>query len=275
MYRLWRRLSVIKTFAICVLNFILLGHREASSIRKRVISMFWIKKKHSEDIPSSPEQSTGQSERDTLEATAMRLAASLKAYSDAANHYYESEPSLELESARAKVAAARSLVQEGGLAYALGRCIPRHVKHWPAWIRRSDFDQWVGFDASEIKADRTDELDGEKKIITDTVCFMFRGTRYRLILRDKGLSLCPDDASVLGELEFFINGDRVAEFELVENLKRDFSEWEFADVRALKVGPWMKEVLDMAAQIEANTRHTIQNFSDERTMKAARDIDLG
>lgn len=30
---------------------------------------------------------------------------------------------------------------------------------------------------------------------------------------------------------------------------KDYSEWQFSDVKALKVGEWMQDVLDMARRL--------------------------
>jgi len=56
---------------------------------------------------------------------------------------------------------------------------------------------------------------------------------------------------------------------------KDYSRWEFSDVRALKVGPWMKDVIDMAIQIEAFSQRRTENFLNERTLEVAQEIDLG
>lgn len=216
-----------------------------------------------------------QSVSQQLEEATDKLSASLRAYSDAAYLASQSKPDTELTAAYEKVAAARKLAQEGRLSYALGRCIPEHVKHWPAWIQREDFQTWVGFQASNISATKTEEEDGSRNIEVSTIKFFFNDCRYQLILRDRGMSYVPDTAEHFGDVELFVDEQRVAKFGLIEDLMKDYSRWEFSDVCALKVGPWMKDVIDMATQIEAFKRRRTENFNDERALEAAQEIDFG
>ena len=241
--------------------------------------MFWKKKEPTSQRdfqqPVAPVIEKPKSNAQQLEEAASELAASLRSYSDASYLASQSKPDAELTAANEKVTAARKLAQEGRLAYALGRCIPEHVKHWPAWIQREDFQTWVGFQASNIVAAETKEEDGSRKIKVSTIKFVFNDRRYYLILRDRGMSYVPDTAERFGEVELFVDEQRVAKFELIEDLMKDYSRWEFSDVRALKVGPWMKDVIDMATQIEASDQRRTENLIDERIVKAAQEIDLG
>lgn len=87
-----------------------------------------------------------------MEEAADKLAASLNSYSEAAHRASQPESNAELETAYKKVELARKFVLEGRLANALGQCLPEHVRHWPAWSHREDFQNWVGFDATDIAA---------------------------------------------------------------------------------------------------------------------------
>lgn len=62
---------------------------------------------------------------------------------------------------------------EGRLAFALGRCLPEHIKYWHAWSQRDDFRKWVGFDAQKIKAHQHEEQDGSRKVKVVTVDLRF------------------------------------------------------------------------------------------------------
>ena len=222
-------------------------------------------------MPAPPPVAEPKSSTERFEEAASVLAASLNDYSDAAYRASQQAPDEELNAAYHKVEVARKLVREGRLAYALGGCLPEHVRHWTAWIQRDDFQEWVDFAATEITAVQSKEEDSS----CATIDFTFNCTRYRLILRDHGMSPVPDTAARYGEVEFFANGQRVAKFELVEDLMKEYSEWSFCDVRALKVGPWMKEVIDMATQIEASRRKHKDDIFDQRAREAGREIDLG
>lgn len=240
--------------------------------------MFWKKKtpvQTQESFSVSVIAPKVETTTDKLHRATHSLAAALNAYAEAAYLATQPQPDDELASAYDKVAAAQKLVTEGRLAYALGRCLPEHVEHWPSWSQREDFQKWVGFEATEIAAVASKELDGSRTVNVCKVDFSFRGSRYRLILRNFGLSMIPDDSCWLGEVELFKDVNRLARFGLTQDISKEYSHWQFSDVRALKVGPWMKDVLDMAAQIETSLSMQLDHFRDQEILAAAREIDFG
>ena len=238
--------------------------------------MFWKKKPQA---PQKPMQQVAQpapkTESEKLEEAANSLGDALRNYSNAAYKAAQPKEDPELKKAYETVAAAEKLVKDGRLAYALGRCLPEHVKYWPSWIKREDFEKHVGFDAQEIEASSGEEQGTYRTTKVVAIDFTFKETRYQLILRDEGMSAAPGDPYRFGEIELKAGGERVAKFGLIEDISKEYSNWEFSDVRALTVGPWMQEVLDMAAQIDAAWQKQKNEFHDERARAAAREIDLG
>ncbi|MBY5565960.1 hypothetical protein HFO55_01625 [Rhizobium leguminosarum] len=240
--------------------------------------MFWRRKKPdvphvvSEVIPAVDPAETNSTK---LANATDKLATSLRAYSEAAYEASRIRPDSDLKAAHAKVAAARKLVGEGRLAYALGRCLPNHVAHWDAWSRRDDFLKWVGFEATGIVAQRVTEPDGGRTIDITTTEFTFNSNRYRLVLRDRGMSYAPNSYEQLGGVQLFIADLCVADFDLIKDLAKEYAEWVYSDVHALRVGPWMKDVLDIAAQIDASRQNSFDSFANDRAIAAAREIDLG
>ena len=222
----------------------------------------------------SPDLDNPKTKESPLEDVTSKLAASLKAYSEVAREALQPKASAELEAAHEKVDRARVLVLEGGIASALGTSLPEHVKYWPAWSQRDDFREWVGFGATEITAKKSEEISGSRTISVCTIDFAFKDASYRIILRDCGMSYVPDSLEKLGKIELFVEGRRVAKFDLVEDLSTEYSAWSFSEVRALEVGPWMKDVLDMAAQISASRRRRTDDIVDTRVRETAREISL-
>jgi len=239
--------------------------------------MFWKKKPAppQKELPAEGSVESGKLDVSvpTLEVAARKLAASLSAYSQAAYESTRSAPDADLEAAKAKVAAARKLVQEGRLGYALGRCLPDHVAHWHAWSQREGFANNVGFDAEDITAKQEKVQEANQMVVVTTTEFKFKDRQYRIVFRDKGMSY--DASSRLGEIHLFVADQCVAKFDLSLDYSHEYSRWEYRDVRALKVGPWMEDVLTMAAQIEAHQRKASERFQDQRIRDAAREIDLG
>ena len=238
--------------------------------------MLW-KRKAPPPKPASIKPPTVESPKtreEQLEEAADKLAASLSSYREATYRASNPAPSEEFKAAREKIERARELVLEGGLAYALGRCLPEHVKYWPMSSQREDFRNWVGFDATQITATESKKEGGSGTFTVVTIDFIFNDTIYRLILRDYGTSLVTGVLDHRGEIELFANDLRVAKFDLAQDRRKDYPEWDFTDVRALKVGPWMKDVIDMTTQIEASDRKQFDEALNTRIRETARDINF-
>lgn len=239
--------------------------------------MFWKKKPRTEHTRSQSTVAstyTPEIPVQNLGKAAEALALSLKDYSEAAHEASYPDPDGELVAAREKVAAARQLVVKGRIAYALGQCIPEHVEHWPAWSRREDFREWVHFNATQILAREHGEDDGNRKIAISTIEFIFNGSRYRLVLSNLGMSYAPT-LDLLGDIEFWLGEQLVAKLGLVKDLRPEHPMWEFSEVRALKVGSWMKDVIDIATQIEAGRHKWANDIHDNQTLETAKNIDFG
>lgn len=134
---------------------------------------------------------------------------------------------------------------------------------------------WVGFEATNIRSSRATEECSGRKVEVTTNDFTFRERPYRLVFRDSGLASAPDDNVYIGEVHFYAGDNRVAKFDVTKDLMKEYSEWQFADLTGFRVGTWMQEVLDMAAQIETSRERSMSQFVDERVRQAADEIDLG
>jgi len=241
--------------------------------------VFWRKKQKDvagptaeADPPIKPAANTKPQE---LEQAAKQLASSLRSYADASYAAQQPAPDEELKAAHRKVELARKIVREGRIAYALGRCLPEHMAHWHAWSQRDDFMSWVGFEARNISSSRATEEIGVRRTEVTTNDFTFKDRPYRLVFRNGGLSSAPGDDSYHGEVHFFAGDTCVAKFDVSKDLMKEYAEWEFVDVTGFRVGSWMQDVLDMAAQIEVYRERSMNRFLDDRARKAADEIDLG
>ncbi|TBB97195.1 hypothetical protein ELH39_08035 [Rhizobium ruizarguesonis] len=238
--------------------------------------MFWKKQPDTGKKPAivEPTKAAANSKQEELDDAAKKLASSLRSYSEASYAAQQPAPDEELKAAHRKVEIARKIVREGRLAYALGRCLPEHMAHWHAWSQRDDFRTWVGFEASDITSSRTEEEIGSRRIEVTTNDFTFKQRPYRLVFRDGGLSSAPGDNNYWGEVLFFSGDTCVAKFDVTKELMKEYAEWEFVDVKGFRIGPWMQDVLDMAAQIETHRQRSVNQFIDDRARKAANEIDL-
>jgi len=239
--------------------------------------MFWKSRqgKAPEPLAARPDPPVARTKQRELEQAAEVLAASLRSYADASYAANHTACDDELKTAHRKVAIARKVVTEGRLGYALGRCLPEHMAHWHAWSQRPDFAKLVGFDADDIISSRTQEEDGLRRIEVSSTDFTFNGSAYRFVFRDFGMSPAPGDHTYYGEVHFHADETCVAKFSVSKDAAREYSEWEFFDVLAFRIGSWMSDALDMAAQIDAFRERSVRKFSDERALRAAAEIDLG
>jgi hypothetical protein len=241
--------------------------------------MFWKKKQDrviaGAVVTPEPTKAAWKSKQEELNDAAKKLAASPKAYCDASYAAQRDPPDDELKAAHHKVRAARKIVTEGRIAYALGCCLPEHMAHWHAWSQRDDFRNWVKFDATDISSSRSTEEIGVRRIEVTTNDFTFNGPPYRLVLRDGGLSSAPGDDTYRGEVHFFSGDICVAMFSVSKDLMDEYARWEFVEVNGFRVGAWMQEVLDMAAQIEGDQERSLKKYIDEHARQAADEIDLG
>ncbi|WFR97503.1 hypothetical protein [Rhizobium tumorigenes] len=240
--------------------------------------MFWKRKERrnaAELIMAAEPIKPAKSKQEELDAAAKELANSLRSYADASYAAQQAAPDEEIRAAHQKVQRSRKIVTEGRLAYALGRYLPEHMAHWHAWSQRDDFQTWVKFEATNISSSRTTEEIGSSRTEVTTNDFTFRHRPYRLVFRDRGLSSAPGDSTYRGEVQFFSGEICVAKFSVSKDLMDEFAQWEFVDVSGFRIGNWMQDVLDMAAQIEGSQERSMNQFLDDHARKAADEIDLG
>jgi hypothetical protein len=201
---------------------------------------------------------------------AERLAASLREYSDVLAREMRTQRDQEVLDSQAKIDAAMKIVSEGRLAYALGRAIPEAIKSWPRWIERDDFDTYVSFDAQDIQAVAYTEKDQiSRDIEVVDVAITFNGNPYRFVLRDRFFPGYPH-----ADIELWDQDTLVAHFYLGHS-DDEFPHFKFETINAFRVGPWMKDVLTMAAQIEAFNEQRRQTFHDDQVRQIGRNIELG
>lgn len=106
--------------------------------------LFWKSKNRSKlvesvqtQIAAPPEQSASEK----MQASAEAIAAELCNYEEASLEQEKSEPDIDLPEAQRKLDAARTIVLDGRLSYALVRQLLGHVAHWSSWIGQSDFQK--------------------------------------------------------------------------------------------------------------------------------------
>lgn len=205
-----------------------------------------------------------KTEAELLQEAANSLTATLWTYSEAAKRAQKSEPEPEVQAAHNKIAAALQIVEGGGLAEALGTTIPNYLNNWSLWRTEQPTIEDIGFEASAFSAVQRKEKAGDTTLKLSILHFTFNNTDYVLTLTEPPYSSDRDR-----EIELVAGGKRVAKF----GLKWDMVT-KFSDIRAFSVGPWMKDILDIEAQINASVERRLSEFSNQRAVATAKEIDL-
>ena len=133
-----------------------------------------------------------QSPGDKMTAAANAIAEGLRSYEAAALASEEQKPDPELVQARSKLEAARKIVMDGRLGYALVRQLVEHTKYCPSWIKRQEFSSYIDFDATDITGEQKDTQDNGRRVETKIIRFQFEGKDYGCVFRDDGCSSAPD-----------------------------------------------------------------------------------
>ena len=203
-----------------------------------------------------------------------RLAAALAAYQADFEKKLKSQPNPDAEEARQRIKRAEDLVGQSGLAKALEMLLD-HTKHWPSWSQREDFKKWVGFPVGEVLAkEQRDE--GRFKTTTNTiVCFTYKDDQYAMVFKDKGSISLPDgELYHSGTVEFVSGGGTVLGLNIALEHTDYTSDWHYSGVYALKMGPWSKVLLEIAAHIRAHSENSSNRSRDERLMDQAKNISV-
>jgi hypothetical protein len=207
-------------------------------------------------------------------SAADKLATALEAYrrdfemelkSGAAN--LEADRAKEAERAKELVQQANELIRQSGLGNALIKLM-EDVKYWSTWRQRGDFQKYVKFPATDILAE--EEQNKESRTVT-TVYFVYKNKRYGLLMTDEGHSW--DGDSKVANVDFIADDAVVLSLRVGQD-NDGLSEWRLVDVNALTIGPWTKDLLEIAAYIKVGNENSMRHFNEELAIDKAKKISL-
>jgi hypothetical protein len=156
--------------------------------------------------------------------------------------------------AKKVVEQARTFIRDSRLAYAICRPLLEHVQYWPSWSKHKNFQKYVQGPLRYI--DGYNETRTESKPSTTVVTFSYNSTVYTIRFVDNGMfSWAPEDTNTYGKLELITGDKTVLGLDVSKDLSKEFDHWRMVDVYAFLPGPWMKEIIEIAAYIDGtNTR---------------------
>jgi hypothetical protein len=172
--------------------------------------------------------------------------------------------------ARDIVRKANEFVSESRISYALCRAVYDHVQHWPPWSRHDDFSKYCVSPFEYID----EASDSGKKPSTTTVTFSYLGQRYTIRLIDEDMFSWADDSNCYGKMELLVADEVVLGLDVAKDISRDYSYWGATNVFALVPGPWMKELVEMAAHIDGTRARERQSDNDRDALRRASRIRL-
>jgi hypothetical protein len=194
-----------------------------------------------------------------------------KALSEYETHYYKKVSNAldsGAEEAKKVVSQARDFITNSRLAYALCRPVFEHVRHWPSWSKHEDFQKYCNGPFRYI--DGSYEPSAKPK--TTIVTFSYNSSIYTLKFIDEGMfEWATDDMNTYGKLEIIIADKTVLGLDVKKDISNDLAHWWLTDVYALLPGPWMKELIEMAAYIDgARARESAEFHNRDALERAAR-----
>lgn len=195
------------------------------------------------------------------------LAEALQRFRQKIDAQLKHRSSPELETAQKILERAKTIVEKSGLGRALAPTLVEEVKYWPSWSTMPDFRKYVHFDATEVKGKH--ETGDNRKSLT-AVEFEFRDRRYQVVIRDDGYGY--ESTVSYGLAEFWTDGQCVFAVDIEQEGSDDYPMWSWNGVKVFIAGDWMKDLLVIAAQIEAFRNRDSQSTLEQDVLERARNI---
>ena len=200
------------------------------------------------------------------------LAKMLEEYRRDYETRLQSRPNIEAQQARQLIQKARDLIRRSGIGDAL-TILLEEVKYWPTWSERDDLVKSVHFPATDIHAKKESKEEPFKRTTTTTVYFMYGDQPYGLVFEDRGPSYLPEgEPSMKGTLDFIAEDAVVLSLNVSSDA--DGHEWHWFDLNALNIGPWTKDLLEIAAYINIATKDSLRHFNEKSDIDKAKKIRL-
>jgi hypothetical protein len=83
-----------------------------------------------------------------------------------------------------------------------------------------------------------------------------------------------DDTNIYGKVEIVIGDKTVLGLDIKKDISKEFDHWWMTDVYALLPGPWMKDLIEMAASIDGMRTREREQFRNRDALDRAARITL-
>jgi hypothetical protein len=200
------------------------------------------------------------------------LSNALREYQEHFASSINSGPDAEAEAATALIDRAKEIVGSSGLGAALAPTLLDHIQHWPTWSQRDDFEKWKGFPAGNVSGSSERS---EKGVQTSKIVFTYKSRSYGVIfINEGGNNWISDDMNLYGKVGLVHDNQTVLGLNIARNISKEYERWRWHGVFAFRTGDWMKDLIEMAAYIEAASQASSRNFHDKDALERAKNIKL-
>jgi hypothetical protein len=173
------------------------------------------------------------------------------------------------EEAKRIVREAKEFITNSRIAYSICRPVFEHVQYWPSWSTHDDFTKYCAPPFRYISGSNSNEPK------TTVVTFSYDSKPFTLTFVDEGMATwATDDMNTYGKLEFRSGDSLVLGIEVKKDLSKEFGHWWLTDVFAFVPGPWMKDLVEMAAYIDGKSTREREEFHNNLALERAKNIKL-
>lgn len=209
------------------------------------------------ELPSPPTLSPEELELRRVREVRDQIAAEAKAAHDARN--------AETKDARDKIAKATELLRESGLASIVPALI-EEIRHWPSWSKMPD--RW------KCPVELTG-LEGESSSTASWVQWRWQDILFRIKFDEPPSYGFSDSNLSFADIAVQVDGAEVLAISVCRDVVKEYDNWRFTSLKALRVGPWMAALMDFWRVVKlAKEARMAQRGVDDAKSRAAR-IDLG
>jgi hypothetical protein len=174
------------------------------------------------------------------------------------------------EEAKRVVQEAREFITNSRLAYSICRPVFEHVQHWPSWSTHANFAEYCTPPFRYISGSYSSQNPK-----TTVVTFSYDARPYTLCFVDEGMApWATDDMNTYGKLEFRSGDSLVLGIDVSKDISKEFSHWWLTDVFAFIPGPWMKDLVEMAAHIDGKRTLERERSHNNLALERAKNIKL-
>jgi hypothetical protein len=107
------------------------------------------------------------------------------------------------------------------------------------------------------------------------ISFTYQDSQFAMVFKDKGSTSLPDgELYHSGTVEFVSGGETVLGLNITLEHHEYMSDWRYSGIYSLKMEPWSKALLEIAAYIRAHGENSSNRHRDERVMDQAKNISI-